>query len=168
MLIRPIRTTDAASYLEMLLTLDQTTQTMMFEPGERNSTADSIQAMIEEYDQNGSLILVADGNADAGPEIVGFLSAELGPYNRIRHTAYIVAGILPEYQGRGIGTELFKELTAWAIRKGFARLELTVMCHNESAIRLYQKSGFEIEGVKRRSMRVNGEFVDEYYMARLL
>ena len=30
----------------------------------------------------------------------------------------------------------------------FIILELTVMAHNERAIRLYKKMGFEIEGIK--------------------
>jgi Acetyltransferases, including N-acetylases of ribosomal proteins len=46
------------------------------------------------------------------------------------------------------------------------RLELTVMVHNERAIALYKKMGFEIEGTKKRSMRIDGQYVDEYYMAK--
>lgn len=37
-----------------------------------------------------------------------------------------------------------------------------------AAIRLYQRVGFEVEGTKRRSLRVEGEFVDELYMAKLI
>lgn len=47
------------------------------------------------------------------------------------------------------------------------RLELTVICENEAAKRLYLKSGFEIEGVKRKSVCVDGAYLDEYYMARI-
>lgn len=36
-----------------------------------------------------------------GQEIVGFLSAERGVPNRIRHTAYIVVGIRKAFQGIG-------------------------------------------------------------------
>jgi lipid II:glycine glycyltransferase (peptidoglycan interpeptide bridge formation enzyme) len=38
---------------------------------------------------------------------------------------------------------------SWAIERGFHRLELTVNTHNERAIRLYKKMGFEVEGVKK-------------------
>jgi RimJ/RimL family protein N-acetyltransferase len=57
---------------------------------------------------------------------------------------------------------------SWARERGFHRLELTVMTHNERAIRLYKKMGFEVEGVKKHSLFVNGEYVDEYYMAKLI
>jgi RimJ/RimL family protein N-acetyltransferase len=40
------------------------------------------------------------------------------------------------------------------------------MVHNERAIALYKKMGFEIEGTKKRSMRIDGQYVDEYYMAK--
>jgi RimJ/RimL family protein N-acetyltransferase len=33
---------------------------------------------------------------------------------------------------------------------------------------LYEKSGFVVEGIKKNAMFVDGEYVDEYYMAKLL
>lgn len=45
---------------------------------------------------------------------------------------------------------------------------MTVMTHNEVGIALYRKRGFEIEGVKRDSIYIEGQYRDEYYMAKLL
>ncbi len=42
------------------------------------------------------------------------------------------------------------------------------MTHNQAGLALYQKRGFTIEGVKRRVLRIEGEYADEYYMAELL
>ncbi len=42
------------------------------------------------------------------------------------------------------------------------------MIYNDGAIHLYKKNGFVIEGVKRKSMILDGSYVDEYYMARIL
>ena len=47
------------------------------------------------------------------------------------------------------------------------RLELTVFTDNEPAVRLYKKSGFEIEGTLRRHIFRAGKYVDVYSMARL-
>ena len=58
-------------------------------------------------------------------------------------------------------------LEAWADEHEITRLELTVMAHNERAQRLYLSRGFEIEGTKRNSMRVDGAYVDELYMAKV-
>jgi RimJ/RimL family protein N-acetyltransferase len=81
---------------------------------------------------------------------------------------YIVVGVLQAYSGQGIGTRLFREVEKWAREQELHRLELTVMTHNERAIHLYKKMGFEIEGTKRDSICVDGTYVDEYYMAKLL
>jgi RimJ/RimL family protein N-acetyltransferase len=42
------------------------------------------------------------------------------------------------------------------------------MVHNQAGIALYKKRGFEIEGVRRHAMVVNGSYVDEYYMGKVL
>jgi RimJ/RimL family protein N-acetyltransferase len=68
----------------------------------------------------------------------------------------------------GIGTMLFKELEAWAKKNNKHRLELTVMENNPSAFALYQKIGFEVEGVKKDSLLINGEYINDIYMRKLI
>ena len=53
-------------------------------------------------------------------------------------------------------------------RGGIHRLELTVMAHNFKAVALYERAGFTIEGSRRHSLLVDGSYVDEHYMAKLL
>jgi len=36
------------------------------------------------------------------------------------------------------------------------------------ATSLYESMGFEFEGLKRNSMRVNGNYIDEHCMAKLI
>jgi len=33
---------------------------------------------------------------------------------------------------------------------------------------LYEKNGFEVEGIKKKSVLVDGTFLDEYYMAKII
>jgi RimJ/RimL family protein N-acetyltransferase len=42
------------------------------------------------------------------------------------------------------------------------------MTHNEQAIALSKKMGFTIEGLHKHTMLVDGVYVDEYTMAKLL
>ena len=42
------------------------------------------------------------------------------------------------------------------------------MTHNLNAIKLYEKVGFIKEGVKKNSLLVDGNYVDEYYMGKIL
>lgn len=164
MVIREINEKDAENFLNMLKKLDTETKNMMYEPGERKTTVDGMKANIKNILSSNSLTLVAEENG----QIVGFLSAGRGFANRIKHSAYIVIGILNAYTGRGIGTRLFEQMEKWAKESGITRLELTVMVHNEGGKRLYEKMGFRKEGIKERALIVDGKYVDEYYMAKLL
>ena len=77
-------------------------------------------------------------------------------------------GVLKEYAGRGIGSALMAEAERWARERGIRRLELTVQTHNQGARVLYEKMGFAVEGTRKYALRVEGSYVDEYYMAKLL
>jgi RimJ/RimL family protein N-acetyltransferase len=163
-IIRSIEKKDMNTYFEMQKELDQETKFMMYEPGERQMSEDRFLRKVDELATSGSCLLVAlDGD-----KVVGVMGANRGEMRRIKHCAYIFTGILSEYRHQGIGKRFFIEIESWAKSIGVTRLELSVMCHNENAIKLYQNSGFEIEGKKLRAMKVDGEYVDEYYMAKLL
>lgn len=161
--IRKCEIKDAEKFLEMLLALDKETKYMMFEPNERPKDIGIAKGMINQSIQGNNLLLIATEEA----EIVGFLSAQRGNFNKIKHTAYIVVGIREKYRGKGIGKKLFHELDLWARINKISRLELTVMCPNIIAKNLYEKSGFKIEGIKRNSVFVDGKYIDEYYMAKI-
>ncbi|GAB6169610.1 GNAT family N-acetyltransferase [Clostridium carnis] len=161
--IRKVKFEDENKFLNMLLSLDKETEYMMFEPNERPNNIDRIHEMIRQCIDGDNLLLVATEDND----IIGFLSAQRGVANRIKHTAYIVVGIRAVFRGMGIGKALFSKLDLWARENGVTRLELTVMCPNTTAKYLYEQSGFEVEGIKKNSMLVDGKYVDEYYMAKL-
>ena len=163
--VRQIREADAAAFLELCRRLDEETQLMMLEPGERQtSLAEQSRQIRHVLARSNQTILVAEVEG----ELVGYVAAYGGDFRRNRHCAHVVAGVRQAFGGRGVGTKLFSEFESWAGRGGIHRLELTVMAHNDRAIRLYRKAGYEIEGTKRDSLLVNGSYVDEYYMAKLL
>lgn len=78
--------------------------------------------------------------------------------------------ISPSQAGRGAGEAMLREAIALARRKGIKRLELSTATHNHRAIRLYEKVGFEREGVLRGYTHLlsEGRFIDELLMSRLL
>lgn len=161
--IREIKVEDAENYLKLLIKVDHETKNMMYEPGERKTTVAEIRQRIESYLTEDSLCIVAEEHN----ELIGYLVAERGFAKRIRHSAYLFTGIREGYRGQGLGKRLFAEFEKWAERQKLVRAELTVMTHNAGGIKLYESMGFSIEGEKRKSMIVDGEFVDEYYMGRI-
>lgn len=164
MLIRNVNEEDSQAFLAMLLQLDCETKNMMYEPGERSRDVNRINNNIKASKENNNLLLCAV----LENEIVGFLSASQGNFHRNHHSAYIVIGLLEKARSKGFGGHFFEKLMSWAKEQGLTRLELTVRCDNTTAIALYQKNGFKIEGTKHRSLFIDGEYVDEYYMGLLL
>ena len=154
---------EADRFWELTDRLDHETNYMLYAPGERPKDLSAAAALLRDAAEGGDFFLVAE----AGGRMIGYISAQRGRMHRIAHSAYIVVGILRDHRGQGIGAEFFKRLDAWAEEKKITRLELTVICENEAAKRLYLKSGFQIEGVKRNSVCVDGRYLDEYYMAKI-
>jgi putative acetyltransferase len=73
-----------------------------------------------------------------------------------------------DWHHRGVGTALLTAAIDLADNWiGYARLELTVYTDNATALALYRRFGFEIEGTARAYAMRNGTLVDAYMMARL-
>jgi RimJ/RimL family protein N-acetyltransferase len=161
---RTLEKKDAESFWSMMTALDQETKFMLYEPGERSQDLKIPERMIESARENDDFLMAAEADG----EIIGFLSAQKGKLRRIKHSAYIITGIREAYQGMGIGTELFSRLNDWAEKTGLERLELTVLCANERARHLYEKKGFVVEGIKKRSVITDGIAMDEYYMGKII
>jgi RimJ/RimL family protein N-acetyltransferase len=73
--------------------------------------------------------------------------------------------VAPEHRGRGAGSALLDACIAWARTEGAHKITLEVWPHNEPAIALYRKAGFEEEGYLREQWRRrNGELWDSMVM----
>jgi len=55
-----------------------------------------------------------------------------------------------------------------ALKKGITRFELDVSVKNKIAINLYKKMGFLIEGERKNYYLIDGEFDDDYIMAKII
>ena len=96
-------------------------------------------------------------------------SADVTQYKgRRSHAGGVGLVVHDDFHRRGIGSALLKALVDTADNwLNLRRLELTVYVDNESAIRLYEKFGFAIEGTRKVDAFRDGAFVDSYAMARL-
>ncbi len=75
-------------------------------------------------------------------------------------------GLLPEYRGRGIGSQLLSAVLKHCKQFGLEKVELQVYVSNTPAIALYKKFGFEQEGLIRKYRKVDGQDFDCLAMAR--
>lgn len=106
--------------------------------------------------------------AEVDGKVIGQLSLDLDQSLRRRHVASFGMGVKQEFQGKGVGSKLLTSAIDVAENwLNVERLELTVYTDNESAIALYKKHGFVIEGESKKYAFRNGQYVDAYQMARV-
>jgi diamine N-acetyltransferase len=69
------------------------------------------------------------------------------------------------FRGKGIGTEATRLTLQYAFDVlGLYNVWLQVTSNNPAGIRAYEKAGFRHMGVRRKSVRVGREFIDDVYM----
>jgi RimJ/RimL family protein N-acetyltransferase len=82
--------------------------------------------------------------------------------------AEIWYNLMPAHWGRGFATEVARRL----IRFGFEtlrlhRIEAGVATGNKRSIKVLEKAGMTIEGIRRKILPIRGEWVDNYHYAIL-
>ncbi|MBN2243070.1 MAG: GNAT family N-acetyltransferase [Acidobacteria bacterium] len=102
-------------------------------------------------------------------EVVGQLGLQTFPDRpRRRHAGQIGMAVRDDWQGKGVGAALMKAAIDLADNwLNLTRLELEVFADNTSAVRLYEKCGFTIEGTLASYGFRDGQYADAYIMARL-
>ncbi|MGW2567069.1 GNAT family N-acetyltransferase [Streptomyces sp. NPDC001537] len=74
----------------------------------------------------------------------------------------------PRGRGRGIGTEATRLVVAYGFEQlRLHRIQLEAYAHNRRALRVYEKVGFVVEGVRREVQLRHGEWADEVIMSIL-
>lgn len=163
--IREIKPEDAERFVGLMKQVESEAEFMLMEAGERKITPEQQLKQLEQMQKTShSTIFVAEDGGD----LIGYLVVVGGTAIRKKHSAYLVIGILREYRGKGVGTRLFQRMEEWAVTHGISRLELSVVTENEAGISLYKKMGFEIEGTKRNSLKINDTFFNEFYMSKFV
>ena len=105
-----------------------------------------------------------------GGELVGFLGAHgiaSGRHPYFDHIYTFDLMILKKAWGKNLGSRLMEILDAQAAGRGINRIEALVKEGNERALALYKKHGYQVEGTRRKSVRLNDKYIDEYYVAKL-
>jgi RimJ/RimL family protein N-acetyltransferase len=103
--------------------------------------------------------------AEDNGALVGRLSVARDPHSASRHVADLGLMVAAGYRRRGIGRALLEQAVDWARDAGVRKLELHVFPWNEPALRLYERFGFEREGLRKEHYRRAGEYVDVVLMA---
>lgn len=89
---------------------------------------------------------------------------------RSSHIAYLGGvAIHPDFNGKGYGVKMMQAIVDYGQSLGLKRIELSVAAINDKAAHVYEKVGFEKEGVLRNYTYLKNEnkYLDEILMSYL-
>ena len=158
---------DAERLIPYVRAVADETDNLSFRGSEFRVTVEQERNILATYrDSANQLYLVAES---PGGEILGVLSLDASQKPRLRHLGEFGLSVRKAYWNRGVGRAILIYLIDWARAGGIIRkIKLHVVTTNEAAIALYRKLGFEMEGLGRRELCVQGKFHDMYAMGLLI
>ncbi|NPC94509.1 GNAT family N-acetyltransferase [Bacillus sp. WMMC1349] len=162
--IRSATEKDAKTLSEVRLQIDGETEHLDREQGEAYISELGFKQIIKDDTENmNHLFLVAEVNE----KIVGFARCEGSSLKRTAHKVEFGVCVLKKYWGYGIGKNLLKETIRWADANRIKKITLSVLETNQKAIKLYEKYGFEVEGIlKKDKLLSDGNYYHTILMAR--
>lgn len=156
-MIRPANPNDL-DFVYDLYMHPQVNPYLLYEPMDKTAFAPIFHDLIT----SGIKYIYHDSTEDAGM----FKLIPLA--HRTSHIAYLGGlAIHPSHGGKGYGLRMLNEIIEFAKSRSFLRVELSVATVNTKAIRLYEKAGFEKEGIYRKYTFLKSEnrFLDEVVMS---
>jgi RimJ/RimL family protein N-acetyltransferase len=164
--IRPAVPDDAVGMLELMRSVaDEAHNGILYSRGDSLRTLEEQRKLIEQRMASGNSMMLL---AEAEGQIIGYISCIGGIINATKHTVGLAIMVNKEWRGKGIGTALMERIIEWAHGNPIIhRVELEVFTINPRAAHIYEKLGFQLEGIKRQVYFKDGQFVDAKVMAMI-
>lgn len=105
---------------------------------------------------------------EAQRHIVGHLLLARGPLPFQHHLADVAIAVARQARRQGLGGRLLETAAGWARQQGIRKLTASVFGDNLAALQLFERHGFEREGVRRDQFHVRGAWRHEVVLARFL
>ncbi len=106
--------------------------------------------------------------AELDGRLAGYL--RLKPASKLPENAHVLMitglAVAPEVRRAGVGAALLAAAARQARESGARKVTLRVLGTNAPAIALYERLGFEREGVQREEFVIDGQLVDDWLMAK--
>ncbi|TQR07301.1 GNAT family N-acetyltransferase [Psychrobacillus soli] len=165
LVIREAEFEDARPFIKLQETIFSETDFMLYGKSDIQMTVQSIRKNFTSWkNEVNSILLLAIMNG----QFAGYVQFTGGPAPRALHRASVIIGVKQEFSNKGIASSLMLYGEKWAKEAGISKLELNVIKENKRAQRFYEKIGFEHEGSRKNALIINGEFVDEFHMGKLI
>jgi RimJ/RimL family protein N-acetyltransferase len=108
--------------------------------------------------------------AELGGQLAGYVRVR--PVSAVQENAHVLGimglAVTPAMRRQGVASALLAAAEEHAWARGARKLSLRVLSTNATALRLYERLGFEREGTLREEFRIGGRYVDDVLMAKHL
>lgn len=162
LILRKPTTEDAVKMIQYLNTVGGESNNLLFGKGEfRLSVEQEIEHIKSVNTDINSLMIIGTIN-DNIVSIAGIMTPNR---KRIAHNGDVAISVKKEYWSNGIGSEVMSELISFAKKNGTIKnVSLGVRAGNETAIKLYEKFGFQKVGLHKNFFNIDDDFYDEILM----
>lgn len=104
--------------------------------------------------------------AEYNEKLIGTTGIARGGSPKTRHSAWVWGVyVKPEWRGLHIAEELIRSCLTWAKTRSIVTAKLGVAAINRSAVRCYERCGFQIYGTEPRALCYEGKYYDFHMMS---
>lgn len=100
--------------------------------------------------------------------VVGWVDISLSSNPRLSHRGHLGMGLIKDFRGQGIGSQLLSQSLKHAKQIGLEKVELSVYTSNTAAFELYKKFGFSEIGIIKNFRKLNDKYFDAIEMEKFL
>ncbi|MCF7865082.1 MAG: GNAT family N-acetyltransferase [Candidatus Pacebacteria bacterium] len=164
--IKKINESLIEGYIKIRAKTDGESSGMTWTKGERpvGNIEEQKKALTGILNNQGGIIFLAYVDDQA----VGYMSLSGETAERVRHVRTITVAVSKKYWRKGIGLKLMKKGITWAKANNIHKIHLWVWQNNTGAKLLYERLGFEIEGIQKDAGFINNKYVDRTMMGKIL
>ena len=163
--LREVKVTDASLLLEYFDRVNLETKNLLREPGEYTFTVNDERKFIRRVLKSSNEFM---GVVIYDEELVGSFGFRSNHLRRITHRGSLGMSVRKDFNNLGIGSLMMKHVVEQAKEMNKLKLELEVRADNLSAVHLYEKFGFNLEGTVKKGFFVDDKYVDLLIMGKWL
>lgn len=155
---------DATAWVDHLRRITTETPWMLQSEEDPVPTPAELREILGEYESRPGSVAICAVRPSESPgrqQILGTVTLASGRSRRTEHVAELSMGVGRQWWGRGMGALLMDAALTFAIETRIVkRVSLSVFSDNHVARQLYERVGFEHEGVLRRYVQLEGRTED--------
>ena len=165
-IIREPQAADAERIVAFIKAVGDESKFLTFAGEDFKTTPEEERKILKDHHEASNQLYII---AELDGEIVGQLNVIANQKPRMKHQGEFGISVRKAHWGKGIANCIMHSMVDWAKSTQIIRkINLLARADNKKAIRMYEKFGFEHEGINRRDLFIDGQFYDAVYMGLLI